>query len=383
MELKRLTKHIRTLASLPVEEAEVISCYLGLDGNGLKDKAAFSAQLGGLQQGMSETVRQDAESALQRIDEYLATELSPQARGVALFSRAGKTPFFLPLQFLVPLPTWVAVDTTPNLYHLVELKDNYHRYVVMISTEESVRILEVNLGAVTEELWRDRPELRKRVGREWTKDHYQSHRRDRTQKFVKEQIQFLSHRMQAGGYTHLILAGNPKITAQVQEVLPRHLADKLVDIVPASGRTPISDVLRASIASFIRIEENESRAVADTVVRMARSGGLAVVGTLPTFQALELGCVDTLVLAQSYQPNMGWHCTACGTMQVEPERLQECPHCEAGELREFDVKEEMVRLAEQDKCGVEVVERSDPLSLHGGAGCLLRYRTPASYGNAI
>ena len=67
-------------------------------------------------------------------------ELLPEAKGVAIFSRAGEEPFFLPLQFRVPLPNWVAVDTTPNIYHLVELKDTYHRYVVMISTEESVRI---------------------------------------------------------------------------------------------------------------------------------------------------------------------------------------------------------------------------------------------------
>ena len=29
------------------------------------------------------------------------------------------------MQFHVPLPNRMAVDTVPNIYHLVELKDNY------------------------------------------------------------------------------------------------------------------------------------------------------------------------------------------------------------------------------------------------------------------
>ena len=42
-------------------------------------------------------------------------------------------------------------------------------------------------------------------------------------------------------------------------------------------------------------------------------------------------------------------------------------------------KEEMVRLAERDRCEVEVVEHSDKLGLLGGVGCLLRYRLPEEY----
>ena len=60
----------------------------------------------------------------------------------------------------------MVVGSTPNIFHLVELKDTYDRYVVMISIEESARILEIHLGKVTEELWRERPELRQRLGRE-------------------------------------------------------------------------------------------------------------------------------------------------------------------------------------------------------------------------
>jgi hypothetical protein len=39
----------------------------------------------------------------------------------------------------------------------------------------------------------------------------------------------------------------------------------------------------------------------------------------------------------------------------------------------------MVRLAERDGCDIEVVQESDSLMLHGGAGCLLQYRLATEY----
>jgi len=33
----------------------------------------------------------------------------------------------LPMQFATPVPNWIAVCPTPNIYHLVGLKDSYHR----------------------------------------------------------------------------------------------------------------------------------------------------------------------------------------------------------------------------------------------------------------
>jgi protein required for attachment to host cells len=379
MELKNLQEHIRTLATLAESDAEVISCYLALAKAQLTNRNAFDEQVRSLRVGLAGKDRSDFETALDRIEAYLKTELSLDAKGIALFSRSGEEPFFLPLQFRVPLPNWVAVDTTPNIYHLVELKDTYHRYVVMISTEESVRILEVNLGAVTEQLWKERPELRKRVGREWTKNHYQNHRRDRTGKFIKEKINILDRLMSAGGYGHLILAGDPRMTARVRDQLPKHLQAKLVDVVPAALKTPVADVVEATIASFIEEEENESRLAVDELVQAVHTGGLAVSGTEPVFRALERGQIDTLILAKAYEPDKGWQCSVCDMMNVHQEKPEKCPKCEASELREFDVKEEMVRLAEREGCEIEVVEHSDKLRLLGGVGCLLRYRLPEEY----
>ena len=379
MELKNLQRHIRTLATLPETDAEVISCYLTLDKGRLKNRNEFDGQVRAIQNDLTGQTRRDFEVALHRIQANLEAELLPDAKGLAVYSRAGEEPFFLPLQFRVPLPNWVAVDRTPNIYHLVELKDTYHRYVVMISTEQSVRILGVNVGSVTEELWKQRPELRERVGREWTKAHYQNHRMDRTRKFIKEKIKILDQLVSAGGYTHLSLAGHPRITAQVRSMLPKHLVAKLFTVVPASGGMSASGIVEATIASFIEAEENESRSAVEMLERQIYTGGLAVAGTGPSFQALERGQADMLVLVTAYAPDPAWACSACVVKDAERYRPAACPGCGSTKLRDFDVREEMVRMAEQQGCTVEIVNQSEALMRLGGVGCLLRYRLADEY----
>ncbi len=347
MELKELQKHIRTLVELEETDAPVISCYLNLEA-GVPAYWQVLKERGQLvRKNLAGQTLQDFEEALARVERYVETEIGPQTAGAAIFARGGHQPFFLPLQFRVPLPNWVAVNSTPNIYHLVELKDTYHRYIVMISTEEVARILEINLGQVTEELWKRRPDLRKRVGREWTREHYQNHRREQTDRFIKEKIKILKRLMGAGGHTHLILVGNPQMTARVKKALPRHLSGRLVETIVASSRDKISDIVAATLSYFVEQEEQESLALVETLEREINTDGLTVVGPEACRQALEQGQVDVLLLARN--------------------------------MRDYNLKEELVKLAEQNLCQVEIVNHSDLLMQFGGVGCLLRYRLPEGY----
>ena len=56
-----------------------------------------------------------------------------------------------------------------------------------------------------------------------------------------------------------------------------------------------------------------------------------------------------------------------------------CSQCGARRIREFNVKEELVRMAEQMESGVEVVNHSDALMRLGGVGCLLRFLRSEEY----
>lgn len=378
MELQELQKHVRTLATLPEAGSPVISCYLNPRTSESGHRQALEERVLLLRKSLTGETRRDFEEALGAIEAYLQAGIPAGTRGLAIFARGGRQPFFLPLRFRVPLPNWVVIDSTPNIYHLVELKDTYHHYVVVISTEERARILGVNLGAVTEDIWKERPELRQRVGREWTREHYQNHRRERTNRFLHELIGVLDQLMSAGGYGHLILAGNQRVASRIRKALPRRLAAKLVDSVSASEYDRTEDVVAATLRSFVEYEELESLGAVYRLQKGINTHGLAVAGTRASFEALRQARVDVLVLAKGYESDGGWACGVCGATEVEQPAPNACPQCGA-RIRELDVKEEMVRMAEQTESGVEVVSHSDALLRLGGVGCLLRFLGPEKY----
>ncbi len=72
-----------------------------------------------------------------------------------------------------------------------------------------------------------------------------------------------------------------------------------------------------------------------------------MVGPEPSLEALKRGQADVLVLAR--------------------------------DMPDPEIREELVRLAAQNQCQVEVVDFCDFLMEFGGVGCLLRYLTPDQY----
>jgi len=377
MEIKNLQKHIRTLAILEETEAPVISCYLHLEGGEKGFKDFLKERMHILSGTHTGQIRQYLDEAFCFIKDFLKIGVSPDTKGVAIFARGGPKPFFLPLQFYVLLENWISVDTTPNIYPLVELKNNYDRYVLMISTKGEARIVEVNLGQVTKQLWEKRPKLRGRVGREWTKEHYQNHRRERTNRFIREKIKVLEKIMSTGGHTQLILAGHPTMTARVHKLLPKHLKAKLVDIFSASQDNKISKVVALALSNFIEQTAKESLAMVGKLQQQINTNGLAVVGIRGSLKVLRKGQVDVLILAKSFDGHVVWICNHCGN--IEPEFTSLCGSCGDSQWQKINTKQEAVRFAEQNGCKVEIVHDSDVLMELGGIGCLLRYKTPEKF----
>ncbi len=369
-----LRRQIAVLACVEETEAPFMSCYLNLEQGEDSYRKALEDRALAMRSTLEGDAKEDFDAALGQINDYLSGMLLPGANGVALFSRHYRGgAFFLPMQFAAPLPNWIAVYPSPNLFHLMALKDTYHRYVVLLATQAWVRILEVNLGAATIKAWTEQPELRERVGREWTKAHYESHRRERTSLFLKEQVDLLERLMVAGGHTHLILAGDPRLTGEIRRALPKSVAAKLVDTIPAASRDKQDDVVAATLSAFVEWEEHESQEVAARFVQGIRTQGRAVAGAAACLDALQQRRADTLLLARDLLPEPGWRCSACGVIRIEHRVPGKCPACDRKSVQPVDATVELVRLAGQQDCPIEVVDHFEPLMALGGMGCLLRY----------
>ncbi|NNE18247.1 MAG: hypothetical protein HKN10_07200 [Myxococcales bacterium] len=345
MEIRQLQNQLRTLIELDETESPIVSYFLDLedpDGSRIVREQILAAR-----KAVTPDQRAALDRTIDRIDHHVPWKLDESTRSVAVFARSGSSPLFVVMEFEATLPTRLVVESTPAVFPLIELKDNYHRYVLMVCNEDSARVMEVSLGSVTQEIWARRPELRKRVGREWTKLHYQNHRRDRNERFIKEKIALVERILASGGHTHLMLAGNPRVLAQVRKSLPKRLANKLVDVIPAAARDRSSDIVVSTLSSFIEHEERESVASVHLLQRELRRGGLAVCGYGESREALERGQADQLIILADRD-------------ETHAER-----------------REELVKLALQQDVPVEVVQHSEELVELGCVGCLLRYETRA------
>jgi stalled ribosome rescue protein Dom34 len=207
----------------------------------------------------------------------------------------------------------------------------------------------VNLGAITAELWQERPDLRDRVGREWTKQHYQRHEKAVTDRFLKEAVDVLRQRMDMGGYRHLILVGNSVTLARVEAMLPKALREVVVKSLVMERKGRVQEVVEATLSAFVEAEERESLTMVEQLEHHLYKTGLAVAGSEASLHALRNGAADVLVLS---------------TRLDESER------------------EEMVRLAERTAAQIELVDESAALERWGGVGCLLRYR-PSDLAQAL
>jgi hypothetical protein len=373
---EELRDRILILAGIIESPTPFVSCYLNLESDKDSIQQSIDQRANLLRRILKGSDLDDFEESIGSIKSYIDRELLPDAKGLAFFARSsfGKE-FYMPLQFAVPLPNQLRIYPTPNIYNLIELKDTYERYLVMIATTQWVRIVEVNLGAATIQAWSENPALRERVGQEWSETQYQLYRHDREGKFLQEKIATLEKLMHSGDHDHLILAGNPQITSRIREALPEHMALKLMDTIPASRRDEQTDIVTATLSVFVEQEELESQSIAERLIQAIRTQGLAVVGAKDCLDNLQRGKVDTLIMLQNYNPDPGWFCSTCEEMGEKAPATNICPHCQSSTVRPTDLREELVRQAGKMSIPVEVVEYSEALMELGGVGCLLRFRT--------
>lgn len=130
-------------------------------------------------------------------------------------------------------------------------------------------------------------------------------------------------------------------------------------------------IVRPSGTENARVGEQEARALVETVHREMSTSGLAVGGTLASLKALKEGRASALLLSRSYTPDPGWFCCACEELLIAFQMPPACSFCGGRILRELNLKEELVRVAEQRNRPIRIVEDSDGIKAIGGVGCLL------------
>lgn len=341
-DLPTLRRQIIALASLPETESPVISAYFDLTGPADSQRLLFNIWAATARQTFGGEAREDFEAARRTVMHALRPDVDPDTRSLAVFARAGEYPLTLAIPLGATMETSFHVGTLPAIFPLVQTKDRFERFVVAICTEESARILEVTVGAVSTELLASTPTIRERIGREWTREHYHHQKRERDRRFVKEKVAVIDRLMSRRGHSHLILAGHPRHVARLRAALPKRLAAQVVgEVEQAPNGNDIRAVIVGALEAFVAAEKRESFSNVERLHEEVRRGGLAVLGIHGSLPVLAEGIAEMLIVSEN--------------------------------LPDED-REALVRLATTRDIPIEVCEDDPLLDESGGVGCLLRYR---------
>lgn len=368
-DLHELRRRIRELALLPDSGDPLVSAYLDLRRGAQAADIELGRRLGVLERVMPWRRRTEFRRAADAALATLRGRSWDGIAGLALFTRGGASPLVEQLPFSVPFQDWVSADTVPHLYPLVELKDSFDRYFLLLLGVERVRLLEITLGAVSREVLLDSRGLADRAGRVWGRSHYQRSPGERPEETLRELLAVAERHVAKAGPSHLMLAGDPGLVARCRPLLSPALRGRDLETLPLDGPAALADIVRLSLERFADQEERHSRAVADRLREAVSRHALGAVGPAATWAALRDGQADVLVLQDGAALPEVYRCPVCSELQPAPT----CAACGLCACHEADLREELVLQAERTGAAVEVVREHDWLRDHQGVGCLLRY----------
>jgi peptide chain release factor subunit 1 len=297
---------------------------------------------------------------------------APQGKSLAIFTcqPAG-------LWQAHPLPVGVrdrlVFQPRPYLEPLLDVLDEYERYAVALVDKEKARLFTVFLGAIEEtQTFEDLVPGKHDKGGP-SQANFQRHHETHVYWHLKRVTECLTETFRRRPFDRLILAGPEEATSELRRLLPRALAHRLVATIPAEMFGAPAELLERTLEIERQIERSVEERLLGELFETADAGGRATFGAAQTLEALWLGKVQTLVIADGSQAK-GSECPNCGRLEIGS--LAVCPACAHAMVCVPDLIERAVERALDHAGSVEVLHGEAAkrlLEQGGGLGALLRY----------
>ncbi len=282
-----------------------------------------------------------------RIEEYLDTQIPPHMHGVAIFA-SSQHHLFEAIDTDSPFDNQVSARAVPDLFQLARLLGERETAVLAIVITHAARLFVMERGGLREVRGVSADPKFFHMVREtnaMNQKHYQSHALHVRTDFARQladQIEQIVDRTEA---TELFLAGESEAIHPLRQALSPRIAHMIHHAPLVLGIDTPVDAALEELRPLLRADEAErASSIVEQLIEAVQADALGVAGLEPTRNALDLGQVDTLVLA--------------GDTPISPED-----------------RSALIAAATRTDATVEVVDHSEPLAQLEGVGALLRYRT--------
>jgi len=365
------------LAALEPSPFPVISLYLNLSANknGREDyqqfiRKAFSDRAKALPDQSPE--RESFEKDVERIRKHLEGENNTAGQGIAIFACSGSDLFET---ISLDAPTgqhWLFIGSVPHLYPLAQLVENYPRYAAVMVDTNKARIFVFGVAKTEREENVVGEKTRRTSKGGWSQARYQRRADNFHTNHLKEVVETLDKIVREEAIDHIVVAGAEVAMPILREQLPKHLADKILEIGPHEDGESGSFLERTMAALRERDAETDVEKVQE-LMDAWKSGGLGVAGPEATLSAFQLGQVEELIITgspETLKPVQKLPDDAApGAVQVDTSN----PGGTIDEAR-LKLSDELVTRAQQTAARIRFIEDPALLADVGGVGALLRFR---------
>src|SRR5688572_6145225 len=370
-----LSQPLEILAVLEPSPVPFISVYLSLapKQNGGEDdhqfvRKVFKDRANGFSEESPE--RQSFDKDAERILQYLDSAIPPSTNGLAVFASAGSEVFeAIPLE--APFENHsLFIDSVPHLYPLAKLIDTYPRYAAVMLDTNKARIFV--FGGEEERQEQVVGEKTRRTSKGgWSQARYQRRAENFHMLHIKEIVDALDKIVRDDNIDRIVVAGADVAMPILREHLPKHLADKIVEIGAHEDGESGSFVERTMAALREKDAETDAEKVQE-LMDAWQSGGLGVAGPEATLSAFQLGQVDELIITgspETLKPVQKLPQDAApGAVQVATSNPN------TPDEARLKLSDELVTRAQQTAARIRFIEDATLLADIGGVGALLRFR---------
>jgi peptide chain release factor subunit 1 len=349
-----LRDQLDRLASVEPGPAPVISLYLDTrpDGTGRRTHDAFLRRTVPERiEGLSGAARESVDADIARIEAFLRDDVRKSTNGLAIFA-CGASALFETVQLDVPLEGHeLFLSPTPHLYPLARVNDQFPRYAALLVNTNSARLFVFGLGATEAQRAVTSDKTKRHQMGGWSQARFQRNVDNFRMQHMKEVVEMLDRVVREESLTKIVLACDEVTRPMLLEQMPKHLHEKLLDVVSLNMQTPEQEVLAQTMQSLQGKDAETDAEQVDAMITAWRSGGLGVAGVAATKRALEMGQVEELLITAA------------------PEAIGAQNGAQTSETAN-----ELVTLAQRTSARIRFIENTELLSGVGGVGALLRFR---------
>ena len=164
---------------------------------------------------------------------------------MALFACAGADAFFEHVQLDTPMEGHrLYVTDWPHLYPLARLSDQFPPAAALIADTNAARLFVFGRGATMRSGQVTGTKVSRSSVGGWSQARYQRHVENYHLHHAKELVDALEQVVREDGVEQILLAGDEVIIPVLRDRLPKHLTDRIIDILRLDITTPKHEILK-------------------------------------------------------------------------------------------------------------------------------------------